>query len=162
MMSATDQAVLVFQKHGGILRTSQAIAAGIHPRTLYAMRDSKGIEKVGRGVFRLSGLPRMSDPDIVFVAKRIPSAVICLRSALAIHELTTQIPHTVQIALPPGTHSPRIEYPPIEGFQVLSAGAGCRNPESPCRRSFSQGILRRKNPCRSFQVSQSHWAGRCD
>jgi predicted transcriptional regulator of viral defense system len=126
MMRATDHAVLVFQKHGGILRTSQAIAAGIHPRTLYAMRDSKDIVQVGRGVFRLSGLPPMSDPDIAFVAKRVPSAVICLRSALAIHELTTQIPHTVQIAFPPGTHSPRIEYPPIEVFrfspQALGAG----------------------------------------
>jgi len=129
MMSATDHAVLVFQKHGGILRTSQAIAAGIHPRTLYAMRDSKEIEKVGRGVFRLSGLPPMSDPDIAFVAKRVPSAVVCLLSALALHELTTQIPHTVQIALPPGTHSPRIEYPPIDVFRFSSQalGAGIQN-----------------------------------
>ena len=129
MMSATDRAVLVFQKHGGILRTSQATAAGIHPRTLYAMQHSKEIEKVGRGVFRLSGLPPMSDPDIAFVATRVPSAVICLLSALAIHELTTQIPHTVQIALPPGTHAPRIEHPPIEVFRFSSRvlGAGIQD-----------------------------------
>lgn len=126
MIRATDQAILVFQTHGGILRTSEAIAAGIHPRELYGMRDRKEIEQVGRGVFRLSSLPPMSDPDIVIVAKRVPSAVICLLSALAIHELTTQIPHSVQIALPPGAHSPRIEHPPLEVFrfspQVLGAG----------------------------------------
>ena len=124
--TSTSQALRVFQNHGGILRTNQALAAGIHPRTLYALRDGAQVEEVGRGVFRLSGLPPMSDPDVSYTAKRIPSAVICLLSALAIHGLTTQIPHAVQIALARGTHAPRIDYPPIEVFrfspQTLRAG----------------------------------------
>ena len=46
----------VFTKHGGMLRTANAIRLGIHPRTLYALRDSGEIEQVGRG---LSGCPRL-------------------------------------------------------------------------------------------------------
>ena len=50
--SRFDRAVDVFRKHGGILRTSQALQAGIHPSTLYAMRDDGTLEIVSRGVFR--------------------------------------------------------------------------------------------------------------
>jgi hypothetical protein len=47
----------VFTEHGGILRTSEAIRLGIHPRTLYALRDSAEIEPAGRGLYRISTAP---------------------------------------------------------------------------------------------------------
>lgn len=126
MNRATTRATTIFRKRGGILRTHEVIEAGIHPRTLYAMRDSKVIEQAGRGIYRLASLPPMSEPDLAIVAKRIPSAVVCLISALAIHELTTQIPHAVQIAMMPGSHTPRIGHPPIEVYRfspkAFSAG----------------------------------------
>jgi len=46
--SRFDRAVVVFKKHGGILRTAQAIRAGIHPGTFYAMRDDGTLEIVSR------------------------------------------------------------------------------------------------------------------
>jgi hypothetical protein len=49
-----DKAAAVFKKHGGMLRTAQALRAGIHPSTLYAMRDSGMLEVVSRGVYRLA------------------------------------------------------------------------------------------------------------
>lgn len=55
----------------------------------------------------------ISNIDIVTVAARIPRAVICLISALAFHEMTTQIPHAVSIALERGAEPPRIDYPPL-------------------------------------------------
>jgi predicted transcriptional regulator of viral defense system len=64
--------------------------------------------------------------DIVQVAMRMPRAVICLISALAFHDLTTQIPHQVYVALPIDAEKPRLEYPPIRIFwlspKVHSAG----------------------------------------
>ena len=47
-------------------------------------------------------------------------------SALAIHGITTQIPRTVEIALPRGTESPRLDYPPItlHRFSTASFEAG--------------------------------------
>lgn len=117
MNTTMKSAAATFQKKGGILRTREALHAGIHPRTLYAMRDAGVIEQAGRGLFRLASLPPMSDPDLAVVAKRMPSAVVCLISALAIHELTTQIPHSVQIAVLPGGHTPRSVHPPIEVFR---------------------------------------------
>ena len=47
-------------------------------------------------------------------AARVPQAVFCLLTALQFHELTTQLPRQVWIALPKGSHVPRIDYPPIK------------------------------------------------
>lgn len=58
-------------------------------------------------------MPPISNPDLVTVSLRFPSAVICLISALAYHEITTQIPHEVSIAVPRDTRMPSLDYPPI-------------------------------------------------
>jgi predicted transcriptional regulator of viral defense system len=108
-----EQAWAIFQKHGGTLRTSEAIRAGIYPRTLYQMRDQGLIEAIARGLYRLRDMPPLGNPDLVSVALKIPRGVICLISALSFHEMTTQVPHVVHIALVPGTEPPRLEHPPI-------------------------------------------------
>jgi predicted transcriptional regulator of viral defense system len=106
----------VFTKHGGMLRTANAIRLGIHPRTLYALRDSGEIEQVGRGLYRLAAAPPLSSPDLVPVAIRIPRAVVCLISALAHHGLTTQVPHSVDLALPSHAQIPKIDGVPLRVF----------------------------------------------
>ncbi len=115
-----------FAKHGGMLRTGKAIRLGIHPRTLYALRDSGELEQVGRGLYRLSTAPPLSSPDIVNIAIRIPRAVLCLISALAHHGLTTQVPHTIDIALPSHAQIPKIDGIPLRVFWYSepSFGAG--------------------------------------
>ena len=125
-ISRFDRAVAIFKKHGGILRTAQARRAGIHPSTLYAMRDSGSIEVVSRGVYRLAGSEPLGNPDLVIVATRVRGGVICLISALAFHKITTQIPHEVHVALLRGAEEPRLEHPPIKTYrftgQAFTAG----------------------------------------
>jgi predicted transcriptional regulator of viral defense system len=81
------------------------------------MRDSGALEVVSRGVYRLADSPLLGNPDLVTVATRVPSGVICLISALAFHELTTQIPHEVHVALPRGAEEPRLDHPPIKTYR---------------------------------------------
>src|SRR5438034_10708957 len=88
-----------FKKHGSVLRMAEAVKAGIHRRTLYAMRDAGVIEQLSRGLYRLADASPLGNPDLVTVALKIPQGVICLISALAYHELTTQIPHQVYVAV---------------------------------------------------------------
>ena len=92
---------------------SEVLRAGLSRRTLYAMRDQGILTQLSRGVYRLASLPELGAPDLVTVCTRISRGVICLISALAFHELTTQIPHAVDVALPRGASIPRIDYPPI-------------------------------------------------
>ena len=108
-----QNAITLFRQHGGTLRTAVALRLGIHPRTLYAMRDSGLLEQLSRGLYRLAELPPLSNPDLVTVALKVPQAVICLVSALAFHELTTQIAHVVDIALHNRAERPRLDYPPL-------------------------------------------------
>jgi predicted transcriptional regulator of viral defense system len=107
------QAIEIIQKMGGIIRTSDAIKRGIHCRTLYALRDSGILTQISRGVYRLADLKPVSNPDLITIATRAPQAVICLISALAFHNITTQIPHVVSIAISREATPPRIEVPPI-------------------------------------------------
>jgi len=126
-VSRVDKAIAVFKKHGGILRTAQAMRAGIHPATLYSMRDSGALEEISRGVYRLAGSQPLSNPDLVIVAARTPGAVICLISALSFHDLTPQIPHEVHLALPRGAEEPRLDYPPVRTYRFSG-------------RAFSEGV----------------------
>lgn len=101
-----------------MLHTSDAIQLGIAPRTLYALRDSGAIAELARGLYRLADLPPLSQPDLVTVALKIPKGVIAMISALAFHDLTTQIPHEVHVALPYSTEKPRLTYPPIRLYWI--------------------------------------------
>jgi predicted transcriptional regulator of viral defense system len=112
-----EKAEKVFRKHGGILRTAQALAEGIHPRTLYELRDQGRVLPLNRGLYRLADLPPLGNPDLATIAVCLPSAVICLVSALSFHGITTQIPHQVDIALPRGTKSPKLTFSPLRIFR---------------------------------------------
>jgi predicted transcriptional regulator of viral defense system len=111
-----ENARRVFSEHRGMLRTSDAIRLGIHPRTLYALRDSGEVEQVGRGLYRLASAPRLTSPDLVPIAVRIPRGVVCLISALAHHGLTTQIPHAVDLALPSHSQVPNVDGIPLRVY----------------------------------------------
>ncbi len=114
--ASAERAIQIFREHGGILLTREALRLGIHPRVLYALRDSGALEQLCRGLYRLAELPPLSNPDLVTVALKAPGAVVCLISALAYHELTTQVPHVVDIALEKGDEPPRLAYPPLRLF----------------------------------------------
>lgn len=98
---------------GGIIRTKEAIKLGIHPRILLKLVQQGQLEQISRGVYRLAGNHPISSPDLFTVAARIPQGVICLISALSFHDITTQIPHKIYIALERTTETPRLDYPPI-------------------------------------------------
>jgi predicted transcriptional regulator of viral defense system len=112
-----EKAIRIIKKHGGKIRMSVAIAAGISRYSLYMLRDKGIIEQVSRGIFRLSNLPPIENPDLMVVALRVPKAVICLISALSFHKITTQIPHTISIALEKGSITPRIDHPPLDVYR---------------------------------------------
>ena len=73
-------------------------------------------------MYRLTELPPLSHPDLVTVALRVPKGVVCLISALSFHEITTEVPHEVQIALPRGTKTPKLHHPPLRVFRFSEPG----------------------------------------
>ncbi len=108
----------IFKKHESILRAAEAIRFGVPEHILYDMVRSGELVKEARGVYRLAESEMPGNPDLVQVSLLVPKAVICLISALYFYELTTQIPHSVYVALPQNVARPRVNYPPLEVFWV--------------------------------------------
>ncbi len=92
---------------------SEAIERGITRYMLYSLHDKGVVERISRGVYRLVELPPVSNPDLFAIAIRYPNAVVCLVSALSFHEITTQIPHEVSIAVSRESRAPSMDYPPL-------------------------------------------------
>lgn len=128
--SAIDRASEIFRENGGILKMAAAIENGIHRNTLKKMVQNGVAEKVSRGLYQLVDM-ESPYPDLAIVAVKIPDGVVCLISALALHEITTQIPHEIHIAIERDSKPPRIDYPPIQAYQfsgqAFTAGVETHN-----------------------------------
>lgn len=116
--SATRIATAVFREAGGTLRAREAAQQGIHYSTLYGMHDAGLLERISRGVYRLSALQAPSKYDVVAVAARVPDAVLCLISALDFHEIGTQIPSAVSIAIGGKDWHPQFDYPRVRVYRM--------------------------------------------
>ena len=112
------QRVLDLASQKGLLRASDLDAIEA-PRVVLTRLAAAGLlDKVGRGLYRLPNHPASEHESLVVVAAKAPQAVFCLLTALQFHGLTTQLPRQVWIAMPRGSHSPRIDYPPIRMVQM--------------------------------------------
>jgi len=112
-----NAAIEMIRANGGQMRMSEALACGMSRYLLYRLRDLGIIEPLSRGLFRLTDLPPFTNPDLVTISLRYSKAVICLLSALAFHDLTTQVPHNVSVALPQGSRIPSRSYPPMTVYR---------------------------------------------
>lgn len=152
---AVRTASRVFERHDGVLRTSEALASGIQPRTLYWMRDAGLLEPLSRGVYHLASHRLPARPDVAAVMRRAPRAVLCLVSALDLHEIGSQIPVEVQIALPRDVRPPRIDHPRVQVFhmspQSLATGVETWDAEGVTLRVFN--VAKTVADCFKFRSS---------
>ncbi len=117
MNTAREKAIDMIRKLGGIIRTQEALRRGIHRRTLYGLRDDGVLLPTSRGLYRLADMESFpTEIDLVNVAKLVPHGVICLISALFFHELTTQIPHEIWLAVDRKARKPKVDYPPVRSI----------------------------------------------
>ena len=107
------------------------MAAGLS-RTEISRRVAAGtLVRLGRGLYALPGYQSGEHGSLVEVAKRAPKIVFCLLTALRIHDLTTQSPHEVWIAIGNKDHPPRMPYPKLRTvrFSPDSLAAGVETRE---------------------------------
>lgn len=106
--------LLQLLKEKGFVRPRDLTGLGIHRESLHRMVEIGMLERVARGVYRLKSLPVTEYHSLALVGKKIDGAVICLLSALAFHEISTQLPSAVWIGLASGRTSPKMDYPMLE------------------------------------------------
>ncbi|MBD3160895.1 MAG: transcriptional regulator [Candidatus Eisenbacteria bacterium] len=111
MDQMTRVRVLRIIRSMGIVRPSDLEARGISRSVLYRLLREGLVERVARGVYTTARHVPTAEHTLAYVAKRVPSGVFCLLTALRFHELTTQSPADVWVALPEKARKPRLESP---------------------------------------------------
>ncbi|HRT09198.1 MAG TPA: type IV toxin-antitoxin system AbiEi family antitoxin domain-containing protein [Candidatus Paceibacterota bacterium] len=103
--------VLSLARKKKILRLKDVTDEGLHPEHLRRLHRKGLLVRSDRGVYRLAKAEFSEKLSLAEVAKRVPNAVVCLLSALLYHEIGTQLPHEVWLAvkrraaLPRGVHT---------------------------------------------------------
>jgi len=102
-------------------RARDAIECGVHSRVLRRLVDDGALERVARGLYRFTEAEITEHHTKAAVCLRVPSAIVCLLSALTIHNLGTQLPHQVWIAIPHKARTPRLATLPVRVVRFSGA-----------------------------------------
>lgn len=106
----TEQALQAIEKMG-LVRPAELEKHGVSRAQLYELVREGLVERYARGIYAAAGHNPTAEHTLALVAKRVPSCVFCLLTALRFHGLTTQSPAEVWIALPEKARKPRLDYP---------------------------------------------------
>jgi len=96
--SKAEQILKIAQKRG-IVRTRDVIARGIHPEYLRRLCARGQLVRANRGLYALPDRDLGERHSLAEVCKWVPHGVVCLLSALSFHEIGTQNPHQVWLAI---------------------------------------------------------------
>lgn len=97
----------------GVLRPRDLTRYGIAREYLTRLTQQGLLMRVGRGLYMLPDTELTEQHSLAEAAKRVPGGVVCLLSALRFHELTTQAPFEVWLALPATARTPRPDSLPL-------------------------------------------------
>ena len=100
--------------HGGVIRTIEFQEAGLHNSYLTMLADQGRIVRIKPGLY--IGSEAQTASGFFEVQLALPSAVVCLASALAYYGLTTYEPPSVQVAIPRGDRTKPPTFPPTRLF----------------------------------------------
>ena len=121
MASSPIHTVLRLAKTRPVISARELRAAGVPTRLLVQLTASGQLVRIGRGIYAHPDAAASTHQSVIEAVKQVPKAVVCLLSALQVHDIGTQAPFEVWIALPAGTHAPRIAYPPLRVIRLSGA-----------------------------------------
>jgi predicted transcriptional regulator of viral defense system len=105
--STQAEQVMAIAKTVGVLRSRDLTAKRIQRHVLSLLCRKGKLTRTGRGIY-VAGVEGMTENhSFAEVARRVPGGVICLLSALRFHNLTTQLPAEVWLALPQKARRPK-------------------------------------------------------
>lgn len=116
-----EQSVLAIASTRHLLRARDLADSAIPTVTLTRMVKSGKLERVTRGVYSLPGSSMSEHRSLAETALRVPNAVVCLLSALRVHEIGTQAPHEVWLAIEHQAPIPRLDRPAIHIVRMSGA-----------------------------------------
>jgi predicted transcriptional regulator of viral defense system len=113
MGKSKEQAVIELAKQLGTIRIKDLLERNLHPEFARRLVRKGLFVRSGRGLYVLADSEITEFHNFAIIGKRIPRGVICLSSALRFHNIGTQLPRKVWLALKRGSAQPRLSYPPV-------------------------------------------------
>jgi predicted transcriptional regulator of viral defense system len=108
-----EQQVLRLARARTVLRARDVTQQGLPTIALTRLVQAGKLERVARGLYGLPGAEISEHRSLAEVSARVPRGVVCLLSALRVHEIGTQAPFEVWIAIPQHMVTPRLDQPAI-------------------------------------------------
>jgi predicted transcriptional regulator of viral defense system len=112
-METSRQAILDLARKRGLIRPRDLEPLGLSRVTLTRLVRQGALTRVARGLYALPNRSISEHTALAEVARKHPQAIVCLLSALRFHELTTQSPFEVWLAIPNKARAPKLDYPPL-------------------------------------------------
>ncbi len=133
----TEQ-IIQLARQQGMIRPRDLRELNIPSVYLQRLYEGGQMQRSGRGIYILSDAEISENYSLAEVCKRVPNGVLCLLTALRFHNLGTQSPHQVWMAVHPKSHLPRIDYPPVKivRFSGEALSLGVEEHQAP------EGIVR--------------------
>ncbi|MEE4218459.1 MAG: type IV toxin-antitoxin system AbiEi family antitoxin domain-containing protein [Xanthomonadales bacterium] len=115
MASQITQAerILELAEELGVLRPRDLDPYGISRTYLSRLCAAGKLQRIARGLYVLPDSEITEHHSLAEACKRVPKGVVCLLSALQYHDITTQAPFEVWLAIGEKAWRPRVEYPPL-------------------------------------------------
>ncbi len=112
-MASSNQNILDLAAERRLIRPRDLTERGLPTVALTRLVRQGRLQRVGRGLYALPDRPVSEHNTLAEVARKHPQAIVCLLSALRFHDLTTQSPFEVWLAIPNKARAPKMEYPPL-------------------------------------------------
>ena len=116
-----EQLVLRLARKRIVLRARDLTERGLPTVTPTRQVQAGKLERAGRGIYSLPDAPISEHRSLAEVSVRVPKGVVCLLSALEVHEIGPQAPFEVWIAIPQHMASPRLDRPAIRVVRMSDA-----------------------------------------
>ena len=97
-------------KKAPVQRMRDLESFGLSRPRVRSLVDQGILEKASRGLYVLRSADVSENRTLAEVGKKVPHGVICLLSALRFHDLTTQSPHQVWVALERSAWTPKVDH----------------------------------------------------
>ena len=108
-MATNKEKVLELVRKAGVFRSRDLAAHGIPRTALHRLEQTGQVRRISRGLYELAEADPTEHLDLMEVCKRVPRGIVCLVSALNFHEMGTQMPYEVWMAIDVKAHRPKLD-----------------------------------------------------
>jgi len=108
----------------GLVRACELAKFGASGAVLQKLLETDQLMRISRGVYMPANLMFTEKIDHAVVALKFPQIVFCLLTALQIHELTTQLPHRLWVAIGQKARAPKLAFPPLRVIRMCNLSFG--------------------------------------